>query len=142
MDLSVLPGLNATLNGLSFVLQIAGYIAIRSGRRSLHRALMISAISVSALFLTSYLYLHAHVGSIPFGGQGAVRVLYFAILISHSILAAATLPLVITTVIFALKSSPRHPRLGRVTIVIWAYVSLTGVIVFLMMLPYYPRAFS
>ena len=71
MDLSSLPPINATLNGLSFLLQVSGYIAIRTGRRSLHRALMLSAVTVSAIFLTSYLYLHAHVGSIPFGGQGA-----------------------------------------------------------------------
>jgi putative membrane protein len=142
MDLSSLPPINATLNGLSFLLQVSGYIAIRTGRRSLHRALMLSAVTVSAIFLTSYLYLHAHVGRIPFGGQGLARVAYFSILISHSILAACTLPLMITTVTLTLRGSVKHPKWGRVTILVWGYVSITGVIVFLMMLPYYPRAFS
>ena len=131
MPLSFLPGLNAALNSASAVLLAAGYLFIRGGRVKAHRLCMLSALTTSTLFLTSYLIYHYHVGSVPFRGQGWIRALYFTILISHTLLAAAIVPLVSITLVRALKGNfDRHKRIARWTLPLWLYVSVTGVIVY------------
>jgi uncharacterized membrane protein YozB (DUF420 family) len=137
-DLSIFPALNATLNGASALLITAGHSFIKRQNLRLHRACMIAAVITSGLFLISYLYYHAHVGSVHFPGQGWIRALYFAILISHTILAAAVPPLVIITLVLALRESfDRHRRIARWTYPIWLYVSVTGVIVYVMLYEIY-----
>ena len=134
MDISDLPTLNASLNGLAAVFLIAGYLLIRSGRRDAHRRCMLLALATSALFLTSYVIYHANAGSVPFRGAGAIRALYFAVLIPHIILAAAVLPLALITTGRGLRGDyGRHVRIARWTLPIWLYVSVTGVIVYLML---------
>lgn len=136
-----LPGVNAGLNGLSALLLVAGYAAIRQRRVALHRALMLSAVATSSLFLASYLYYHYHAGTTRFGGVGALRTFYLVVLTSHSILAAIILPLVIVTLYFALRARyPRHRRIARWTLPVWLYVSVTGIVVYLMLYQLYPRA--
>jgi uncharacterized membrane protein YozB (DUF420 family) len=134
MTLSDLPLLNASLNATAGVLLVIGYTLIRRGRIRQHRAVMLSACGVSALFLTSYVIYHANIGSKPFPGQGPVRLVYFVILITHVILAAAVLPLAIVTLSRGLRSRfDRHVAIARWTFPIWLYVSVTGVIVYLML---------
>jgi uncharacterized membrane protein YozB (DUF420 family) len=134
MDVTQLPTLNAVLNATSGVLLVAGYVAIRRRRITTHRALMLSACLVSALFLTSYLVYHAHVGSKPFPGTGWLRTVYFAILIPHVVLAALLLPLAGVTLRRGLARRDRdHRRIARVTFPIWLFVSVTGVAVYLML---------
>jgi putative membrane protein len=134
MGVSDLPALNATLNAIAASLLVAGYIQIRRGRREAHRRLMLAAFTTSALFLVSYVIYHANAGSRPFTGQGTVRVIYFVILVSHVILAAAILPLALTTLFRALGGRfDRHVPIARWTLPIWLYVSVTGVIVYLML---------
>ena len=133
-DLSIFPGLNATLNGASAVLIVAGHGFIKRQNMRMHRACMIAAVITSGLFLACYLYYHAHVGSVHFPGHGLAKGIYFAILISHTILAAAVPPLVIITLVFALRERfERHRRIARWTYPIWLYVSVSGVIVYLML---------
>lgn len=133
-SVSDLPAVNAALNGTSALLILAGYAAIRRRRVALHRALMLSAVGVSTLFLASYLYYHAQAGTTRFAGQGWVRAVYFTILVSHTVLAMAIVPLVITTLFFALRRRfPQHRRIARVTFPTWLYVSLTGIAVYLML---------
>ncbi len=134
MPLSMLPTVNATLNGIAAVFLTLGFVAIRNGRVAVHRACMLSALGASTLFLISYLFYHYHVGSTPFQGQGWVRPVYFTILISHTVLAAAIVPLAIVTVYRALKARfEKHRRIARWTLPIWLYVSLTGIVVYLML---------
>jgi len=134
MEIADLPALNATLNGIAAVLLAAGYILIRRGRVQQHRRVMIAAFTTSALFLVSYLIYHANTGSRPFSGQGAIRVVYFTILISHVILAAAILPMALITLTRGLREQfERHVPIARWTLPIWLYVSVTGVIVYLML---------
>lgn len=129
-----LPLLNAALNATAAVLLSIGYLQIRARRRSVHRGFMIAAFTASALFLTSYLVYHAHAGSRPFPGHGPIRAVYFTILISHIVLAAAVPPLAIATLTLALRNRfGRHARLARWTLPIWLYVSVTGVIVYVML---------
>jgi putative membrane protein len=129
-----LPALNATLNGLSALLLTAGYILIRLGRRDLHKRCMLAALTTSALFLVSYVIYHLNIGSRPFQGQGAIRVVYFVILITHVILAAAILPLALTTTARGLLDQyDRHVRIARWTLPLWLYVSVTGVVIYLML---------
>jgi putative membrane protein len=136
-----LPAFNATLNGISGTLLLAGYLAIRRRRIGLHRALMLSALAASILFLTSYLYYHYHVGTTRFTGLGVVRAIYFTVLGSHTILAMAIVPLVIVTLYFALRDQfPRHRRVARWTFPLWLYVSVTGIVVYLMLYQLYPAA--
>jgi uncharacterized membrane protein YozB (DUF420 family) len=133
IDYSQLPALNAFLNGLSAIFLTIGYVLIRCRDMRRHRACMLAAFVTSALFLTSYLIYHAHVGSVPFPGQGPIRFVYFAILITHVILAAAILPLALVTLSRALSSRfDRHRRIARVTLPLWLYVSVTGVVIYLM----------
>jgi uncharacterized membrane protein YozB (DUF420 family) len=134
-----LPVVNAALNGTSAVLLAVGYLFIRRKKITAHKVCMGSAFAVSTLFLISYLTYHYHVGSIHFRGQGAIRALYFTILISHTILAAAILPLALVTVYRALKGRfDRHVKIARWTLPLWLYVSVTGVIVYLMLYHLYP----
>jgi len=129
-----LPALNAVLNTTSALLLLAGYRLVRSGRREAHRRVMLAALATSALFLISYLVYHAQVGSVRFTGQGPVRTVYFVILISHTVLAAAIVPLVLVTLARALRGRfDAHRRLARYTLPLWLYVSVTGVAVCLML---------
>jgi putative membrane protein len=134
MQIADLPALNATLNGCSFVLLLLAGHAIRSGNEGRHRALMLSATGVSGLFLISYLTYHYYHGSTKFTGEGLIRTVYFTILISHTILAAVLVPLVVATLTLALRGlRDRHRRVARITWPIWLYVSATGVIIYLML---------
>jgi uncharacterized membrane protein YozB (DUF420 family) len=134
IPLSQLPTVNAALNSLSAVFLFAGFLFIKSRNRSAHRACMLAACASSALFLISYLVYHYQVGSVPFKGAGAVRVVYFAILISHTILAAAVVPLALITLIRALRERfDAHRKIARWSLPIWLYVSVTGVIVYAML---------
>ena len=131
---SALPTLNAGLNGLSAVLLTAGWLCIRRRRVAAHRACMLGALAVSTLFLVSYVAYHATYGSRPFGGQGWVRWVYFPLLISHVVLAAGIVPLALVTVYRALSADvARHRRIARWTLPLWLYVSVTGVLVYLML---------
>jgi uncharacterized membrane protein YozB (DUF420 family) len=134
MTISDLPALNATLNAIAAALLTTGWVFIRRGRIAQHRACMVAAFATSALFLVSYVVYHANVGSRPFSGQGPIRAVYFAILISHIVLAAAILPLSIVTLSRGLAARyDRHVRIARWTLPIWLYVSVTGVVVYLML---------
>lgn len=133
-EYAVFPALNATLNGSSAVLLLIGRWFIARGRIAIHRAFMIAALVSSSVFLVSYLYYHAHVGSVHFQGQGWSRPVYFTILISHTILAAAVVPMVIITLSRALRARfDRHRAIARWTFPVWMYVSVTGVIVYVML---------
>ena len=134
MSLSDLPALNASLNATSAVLLMSGYAFIRRGYVRRHRAAMISACIVSALFLTSYVIYHANIGSKPFPGQGPIRLVYFTILLTHVLLAIAVPPLALITLSRGLRARfDRHVAIARWTFPIWMYVSVTGVIVYLML---------
>ena len=134
MEIADLPALNASLNATSAAFLVAGYLFIRAGRRLAHKRCMLAALSVSALFLVSYVVYHANVGSRPFPGKGAVRVVYFAILIPHVILAATILPLALVTTARGLRAQyDRHVKVARWTLPLWLYVSVTGVLVYLML---------
>lgn len=134
MSVTDLPALNATLNAISTVLLLTGYVFIRRGQWRRHRACMIAALVMSALFLTSYVIYHLQVGSVPFTKTGWIRTVYFAVLIPHVILAAAITPMVLVTVSRALSSRfDKHRAIARWTLPLWLYVSVTGVIVYLML---------
>ena len=134
MSMSDLPALNATLNGVAGLCLAAGYYFIRNRNRDLHRACMLAAFAASALFLISYTVYHANTGSKPFPGSGPIRAVYFFILITHVVLAAAILPLAIVTLARALrKRFDRHRRIARWTLPIWLYVSVTGVVIYVML---------
>lgn len=134
MTIADLPLLNASLNATSAVLLVFGYVLIRRRRIRLHRATMIAACVVSTLFLTSYVIYHAHVGSKPFPGRGVIRIVYFIVLITHVVLAAAVPPLAAVTLVRGLRARfDRHVAIARWTLPIWLYVSITGVIVYLML---------
>jgi putative membrane protein len=129
-----LPAVNASLNALSGVLLLIGFLMVRSGRIAAHRRVMIAAFATSSLFLICYLVYHARVGSVPFTRQGFVRPLYFTILITHVTLAAAVLPLAIVTLSRGLKARyTPHRRIARWTLPIWMYVSVTGVLVYVLL---------
>ncbi len=129
-----LPAVNATLNGTSAVLLTSGYRLIRQGRRQAHHRVMLSAFSVSILFLISYLVYHSQVGSVHYPHEGALRVIYLTILSTHTVLAATVPVLAILTLRRALKGQfDRHRRLAKWTLPIWLYVSITGVVVYLML---------
>jgi uncharacterized membrane protein YozB (DUF420 family) len=133
------PALDATLNGTSAVLLLIGHNFIKRGRMAAHRAFMIAAVVSSSLFLICYLYYHAHVGSVHFTGRGWSRPVYFSILISHTILAAAIVPLVIITLSRALRAKfDKHRAIARWTYPLWLYVSVTGVVIYLMLYKLFP----
>ena len=139
MSVSDLPALNATLNATCFVLLTIGYVLIRRGRVTQHRAVMIAAFCTSVVFLTSYLIYHAQIGSKPFLGQGPVRIVYFTILLTHTVLAATIVPMILMTLSRGLKRQDvRHRALARWTLPLWMYVSVTGVVVYFMLYRLYP----
>ncbi len=129
--ISFLPTLNAALNTCCTILLVTGYILIRKGRRQAHRKVMLGALAVSMLFLTSYVIYHGARGSTPFPGQGTIRWFYFTLLLTHVILAATIVPLVLITVRRALKGKTEsHRKLARWTLPLWLYVSVTGVVIY------------
>ena len=134
MTVTDLPAVNATLNATCAVLLVTGWILIKRGRIRQHRAVMIAAVCTSAVFLASYLVYHAQVGSVRFTGTGLIRTVYFTILLTHTILAAAIVPMVLVTLSRGLsgKYDP-HRRIARWTMPIWLYVSITGVVVYVML---------
>ncbi|MFQ5802625.1 MAG: DUF420 domain-containing protein [Candidatus Methylomirabilales bacterium] len=137
--ISGLPAVNAFLNGTSAVLLTIGYLFIRRKKVTSHKICMVTAFGVSCLFLVSYLIHHYQVGSIPFTGQGWIRPVYFTLLISHVILAALVVPLALTTLYRALSAQfDTHAKIARWTLPIWLYVSVTGVLVYVMLYQLYP----
>ena len=134
MTVHDLPAVNASLNATSTVLLLTGYTLIRRGQRDQHRKVMTAAFGVSVLFLICYVVYHAQVGSVKFQGQGWLRPVYFTILITHVILAATVPVLAVMTLRRAWKGEfARHRKLARITFPIWLYVSITGVVVYLML---------
>lgn len=133
-DATLLPHVNATLNGLGAVLLVAGYFFIRRRQIIVHRVCMIGAFCLSILFLVSYLYYHSQVGSVRFQGTGGVRIFYLAVLASHSLLAAIVPFLALITLWQGLRERfDKHVRIARWTLPIWLYVSITGVVVYWML---------
>jgi uncharacterized membrane protein YozB (DUF420 family) len=129
-----LPHLNALLNSVAFALIVAGLIAIRRRRERLHKRLMLAAAAASALFLASYLTYHLSAPPVRFGGEGWIRPVYLVILTSHVLLATVQVPLILLTIHAGLRDRrARHRRLARITTPIWLYVSVTGVVVYLML---------
>src|SRR3954449_6512068 len=134
LPLSYFPALNAVLNGTSAVLVGSGIVLIKRGHREAHKRTMIAAFITSSLFLISYLYYHAHVGSVRFQGHGWSRPLYFGILLTHTVLAAVIVPFVLVTLTRGLRGRyEKHIRSARWTYPMWLYVSITGVVIYLML---------
>lgn len=135
MSVSDLPTVNATLNAIAFLFLLGGWYAIRFRKdRSLHRILMVCAVVASALFLACYLYYHAHAGSVKYTGEGVLRYLYFAILITHIPLAGLMTPFILAAIYFAWKGNfTAHTRITRWLWPVWIYVSVTGVIIYVML---------
>jgi putative membrane protein len=137
---SILPFMNAVLNAGSAVCLVAGYAFIRRRRIPAHRAAMLTAFALSTLFLISYVTYHVQAGSRPYGGQGITRAIYFVLLLSHVILAVAIVPLALTTLRRAWRGDfVRHARLARRTLPLWLYVSVTGVVIYVMLYTLAPR---
>ncbi len=134
MTFSDLPTVNALLNGTAASLLVAGFLLIRAGRREAHRRAMTAAFACSVLFLVSYLVYHFEAGSVRFRGTGSVRTVYLTILLTHTVLAAIVPFLAVTTLVLARKGRfDAHRRLARVTLPVWLYVSVTGVVIYLML---------
>jgi putative membrane protein len=134
MQLADLPALNATLNATSAIFLTAGYLFIRRGLVTPHKRCMLSALVASTLFLTSYVIYHVNTGSRSFGGTGTVRYVYFSILITHVLLAMTILPLALITATRGLRAQyERHVKIARWTLPLWLYVSVTGVVIYLML---------
>ena len=134
IDYSIFPAIDATLNGVTAVLLAIGHHFIKRGALAKHRAVMIAAFVTSSVFLACYLYYHFHVGSVHFRGQGVWRKLYFTILISHTTLAIVVVPMILVTLVLGLRNKfDRHRGIARWTYPIWMYVSVTGVVVYLML---------
>jgi putative membrane protein len=137
-DVHVFAKINAVINSMVSLLLVAGMIAVRRRAYRLHKRLMLSAMVMSVLFLVSYICHHLLAGDTKFGGEGSIRYAYFFILVTHIILAAIILPFILFTTYRAMIAEwPQHRRLARITWPIWLYVSVTGVIVYLMISPYY-----
>jgi len=133
--------LNASLNGVSAVLLTCGYVAVRSGKIAVHKAFMIAAFLVSSAFLVSYLVYHYRVGHVAFQGQGWIRPVYFGLLLTHTVLAVVIVPMILVTLRRAwLERFDRHRIIARWTLPLWLYVSVTGVIVYLMVYQIYRPA--
>jgi uncharacterized membrane protein YozB (DUF420 family) len=138
---AIFPPINATLNGTSAILLLTGRALIMRGKMAAHRAVMITALITSSVFLACYLYYHYHVGSVHFAGQGWSRPVYFTILISHTILAAVIVPMIIITLVRALRERyDRHRVIARWTFPLWLYVSVTGVIIYFMLYQWFAPA--
>ena len=136
--LSFLPPIYATINGITAVVLIWAVLAIKNGKRKLHEQLMTSAIALSVAFLVMYVAYHMTADSTKFGGEGAIRYVYFFILITHILLSIAIIPLVLISYVRALsKSFDRHRKIAKITFPLWLYVAVTGVVVYLMISPYY-----
>lgn len=136
--LSFLPPIYATTNGITAIVLIAAVIAIKKGNRKLHERLMTTAIALSVAFLVMYVAYHMTSDSTKFGGEGAIRTVYFLILITHIFLSIVIIPLVLITYVRALASKfDKHKKIAKITFPIWLYVAVTGVIVYLMISPYY-----
>jgi len=136
-----LPALNAALNGLAAVMLVAGWVLIKRGRELAHRNMMLAAFGVSVLFLISYLVYHFNVGSVKFTGPAGVRTVYLVILFSHIVLAATVPILAVITIYLGLKDRRRrHRQFARWTFPIWLYVSITGVVIYVMLYHLYPAA--
>ncbi len=134
----LLPKLNAILNASTSLLLIAGFLAIRKGKKRLHKRIMLSALLLSILFLLSYVSYHSLAESTPFGGEGLIRSIYYFILLSHILLAIVIVPLVLVTFSRALSDQfDKHRKIAKITLPLWLYVTVTGVIVYLMISPYY-----
>ena len=134
MTISDLPALNATLNGTAALLLAAGYVLIRTGRQEAHKRCMLGALTASVFFLVSYVIYHVNTGSRPFPGTGPVRIVYFTILITHVVLAVTIVPLALITANRGLRAQfDRHVRIARWTLPLWLYVSVTGVVIYLML---------
>ena len=139
IPLASLPALNAILNGTSAVLLAVGFVAIRRRHVRLHRACMVAAFTTSVVFLASYVTYHLHAGATRFAGTGWIRPVYFGILATHTLLAALIPPLAIVTLTFALRARfVRHARLARWTLPTWFYVSVTGVVIYVLLYQVYP----
>jgi uncharacterized membrane protein YozB (DUF420 family) len=138
INYALLPAVNATLNATSGILLAIGYVLIKRRQISAHRNAMLAAFTSSTLFLISYVVYHLHIGSRPFPGTGPIRLVYFAILISHILLAIVILPLAIMTLTRGLRGDyTRHKSIAKKTFPMWMYVSITGVIVYLMLYQLY-----
>ena len=134
MNLALFPAINATLNATTAVLLVFGFILVKRKHIVAHKAAMLTACATSALFLACYLYYHYHHGATHFPGQGITRSIYFTVLISHTILAVVILPLIFKTLFHALRGEfERHRRIARITLPLWSYVSVTGVVVYWML---------
>ena len=134
MSVHDLPALNAFLNATAAILLLTGFVLIRRGRKLAHRRVMLAAFTVSIAFLASYVVYHAQVGTVRFRGTGALRAAYLSILFTHTLLAAAVPPLALVTLSRALRRRfDRHRAIARVTLPVWLYVSLTGVVVYWML---------
>jgi len=132
--ITYLPKANAIFNSLSVICLLAGYRAIRKRKRELHRKFMLSALTFSFLFLISYLIYHTFHGDTLYDGEGLMRIFYFFILISHIFLSAVVLPMILTTVFFAATGNfSKHLRIARITLPLWLYVSVTGVMIYLIL---------
>lgn len=141
IDYAILPTVNATLNSIAAILICCGFLAVKTGRLKLHKGLMLAAVTTSALFLVSYVTYHFGNLHTVFQGEGAVRAIYYAMLISHIFLAVAVVPLVLLTVYRALRGElERHRRIARWTLPIWLYVSVTGVVIYFMLYHWFPSA--
>lgn len=138
--LHFLPPIYAVINGLTALVLIAGVLAIKNGNRQLHQRLMTTAIALSVVFLVMYIAYHLTTDSTKFGGEGAIRMVYFFILISHIVLSIVVIPLVLITYVRALAERfDRHKKIAKITFPIWLYVAVTGVVVYLMISPYYVK---
>ena len=136
--LSFLPPIYATINGITAVVLVVAVLAIKNGKRKLHERLMTTAIALSVTFLVMYVAYHMTSESTKFGGDGALRLIYFFILITHILLSVAVIPLVLITYVRALADRfDRHKKIAKITFPIWLYVAVTGVVVYLMISPYY-----
>lgn len=134
MNFTDLPTVNALLNGTAALLLATGFYLVRTGRREAHRRAMTAAFACSVLFLVSYLVYHAEVGSVRFQGTGAVRTVYLAILLTHTLLAGAVPFLAVVSIVLARRGRfETHRRVARVTLPIWLYVSVTGVVIYVML---------
>lgn len=138
VDLSFLPLVNAIINGTTAVLLVTAVVAIKKKNIALHKKLMLSALVLSVIFLLSYVLYHASHESTPYGGEGALKLIYFTILISHIVLAAVIVPLVLITLVRALSEKfDKHRKIARITFPLWLYVAITGVVIYIMISPYY-----
>lgn len=136
--LSFLPPIYATTNGLTAILLVAAVMAIKNGNRKLHQSLMTAAIALSLAFLVMYVAYHMTADSTKFGGEGVIKAIYFFILITHIVLSIAIIPMVLITYVRALSQKfDAHKKIAKITFPIWLYVAVTGVIVYLMISPYY-----